>query len=63
MQVATETNPFLEILKLRRELASCHIEISNLREGIIVTLNKNRHLADGEDCSLIELKRLVPEWS
>ena len=34
-------------------------EIRKLRAAINLTLNENSHLADGENCSLIELKRAV----
>ena len=45
----------------------CHIEaleaeLSRYRKGIIDCLDANGHLADGDNCTLIELKRLVPEW-
>jgi hypothetical protein len=36
-------------------------EVINLRVAIIKTLNKNRHLADGENCSLIDLKIALRE--
>lgn len=35
--------------------------IFELREAIIATLNANGHLADGEDCTLIALKRVLRE--
>jgi hypothetical protein len=38
------------------------IENQRLRDCIIECLNKNGHLADGENCTLIDLKRAVPEW-
>ena len=34
-------------------------EIKRLREGVMDCLHTNRHLADGEDCTLIGLKRLL----
>lgn len=37
-------------------------EIDRLRLHIIACLDDNAHLADGEDCTLIELKKAVPEW-
>lgn len=36
--------------------------IALLETAIVTTLNENRHLADGEDCTLINIKRAVPEW-
>ncbi|NTW87799.1 MAG: hypothetical protein HGB26_01445 [Desulfobulbaceae bacterium] len=37
-------------------------EVERLRGCIIDCLNENGHLADGEICTLIDLKRAVPEW-
>lgn len=37
-------------------------EIERLSNGIALVLHKNRHLADGDDCTLAELKSLVPDW-
>lgn len=37
-------------------------EIERLRSAITQTLNENGHLADGRICTLIELKRALPEW-
>ena len=37
-------------------------ERDELKAGIIATLEENRHLADGEICTLATLKKLVPEW-
>ena len=34
-------------------------EIDRLRTAIQTTLDENGHLADGEDCALIELKRAI----
>jgi hypothetical protein len=36
--------------------------IKELEAAIIKTLNENGHLADGEDCTLIDLKRAIPTW-
>jgi hypothetical protein len=35
----------------------------DLTQGIKEVLEDNRHLADGDDCTLIKLKKLVPEWN
>jgi hypothetical protein len=35
------------------------LRLSELVEGIKQVLYDNRHLADGDDCSLIKLKRLI----
>lgn len=37
-------------------------ERDEARIAIISTLEKNRHLADGDDCTLAKLKSVVPEW-
>lgn len=36
-------------------------ENERLRDAIRKTLEANRHLADGEDCTLIDLKRAIGE--
>ena len=36
-------------------------EIAKLRAAIRKTLDENGHLADGENCTLIELKRAISE--
>ena len=38
------------------------LDYLRLREAIIATLEENRHLADGDDCTLAKLKSVVPEW-
>lgn len=37
-------------------------ERDEARIAIIATLEENRHLADGDDCTLAKLKSVVPEW-
>lgn len=37
-------------------------ERDKLKQAIIATLENNRHLADGDDCTLAKLKSVVPEW-
>jgi hypothetical protein len=37
-------------------------ENNKLRGHIIKCLNNNAHLADGDNCTLHELKKAVPEW-
>ena len=37
-------------------------ERDEARIAIISTLEENRHLADGDDCTLAKLKSVVPEW-
>jgi hypothetical protein len=33
-----------------------------LEAAIRTTLDANRHLADGDDCTLIQLKKALPKW-
>ena len=35
--------------------------IKHLESAIVKTLNNNRHLADGNDCTLIDIKNIV-DW-
>ena len=44
-----------EALRLRER-------IEELEAAIIKTLNENAHLADGDVCTLIDLKRAMPTW-
>jgi hypothetical protein len=37
-------------------------ERDEAREAIIATLEENRHLTDGNDCTLRKLKVVVPDW-
>ena len=37
-------------------------ERDEARGAIIATLEENRHLADGDDCTLAKLKSVVPDW-
>lgn len=37
--------------------------VLELEAAIRKTLDENRHLADGEDCTLQELKKTLPEWN
>jgi hypothetical protein len=47
---------------LVRELNRLNDHIKRIENAIRKTLNKNRHLADGDDCTLIDLKKALPEW-
>ena len=38
------------------------LDYLRIREAIIATLEENRHLADGDDCTLAKLKAVVPDW-
>jgi len=37
-------------------------ESFEMKEAILTTLEENRHLADGDDCTLAKLKSVVPDW-
>ena len=45
-----------EWVKLARELEG---ELAALRDAVAQTLRENAHLADGENCTLIRLKRAL----
>jgi hypothetical protein len=47
---------------LVRELNRLNDHIQRIENAIRKTLDKNRHLADGDDCTLIDLKKALPEW-
>lgn len=36
--------------------------VRQLEAAIITTLEENGHLADGDNCTLIALKRAMPNW-
>ena len=40
-------------------IAEAAARIYELVEGIKMTINENAHLADGEQCTLIKLKKLI----
>ena len=46
--------------KTEREWAAKR-EIERLQDAIRQTLDENRHLADGENCTLLVLKRALPD--
>ena len=43
-------------------IAEAAERLRELNKAILETLEENRHLADGEDCTLLKLKRVV-KWS
>ena len=53
----------LDALKTYKELQEAKERIKHLENSIRKTLDDNRHLADGENCTLIELKKALPEWT
>lgn len=42
---------------------SVFAEVERLKTAIINCLNANGHLADGDNCTLIDLKRAVSEYN
>lgn len=44
------------------ELVKTQCKVLDLTQAIIATLEENRHLADGDDCTLAKLKSVVPDW-
>ena len=44
------------------ERAALLAEIDRLRSAIRETLDENAHLADGDNCTLLALKRALPDW-
>lgn len=48
--------------RTHRELVQTQCKVLDLTQAIIATLEENRHLADGDDCTLAKLKSEVPEW-
>lgn len=53
-------------LQRHQEFTALHNEkldrIAELEAAIVACLNENGHLADGENCTLICLKRAMPAW-
>jgi hypothetical protein len=47
---------------LTREFNRLNDHIQRIENAIRKTLDTNRHLADGDDCTLIDLKKALPEW-
>lgn len=44
------------------ELVQTQCKLMDAMQAIIATLEDNRHLADGDDCTLAKLKSVVPDW-
>ncbi len=58
-----EGKPCVGLAKTYGRLWSANFRIKQLENAIRKTLDENRHLADGEDCTLQELKKALPEWN
>lgn len=54
--------PMTEPAALGEAIDATIAEVERLRAAIIQTLNENGHLADGDNCTLIALKRAMPDW-
>ena len=44
------------------ELIQTQCKLMDATQAIIAILEENRHLADGDDCTLAKLKSVVPDW-
>ena len=44
------------------ELVQTQCKLMDATQAIIAILEENRHLADGNDCTLAKLKSVVPCW-
>lgn len=48
--------------RTQAELIQTQCRLTDVTQAIIATLEENRHLADGDDCTLAKLKSVVPDW-
>jgi hypothetical protein len=63
--IKTPEGKFLSDIRPRgivRELNRLNDHIQRIENAIRKTLDKYRHLADGDDCTLIDLNKALPEW-
>ncbi len=51
----------IDATKTYKELEEARARIAHLETAIRSTLEANRHLADGDNCTLIELKKALPD--
>lgn len=59
-QILRDTQRFVDFTRtLERELREAQRAIDRLRAAIEQTLDENGHLADGDNCTLIVLKRAL----
>ena len=58
LSILSDTKPTSIVKELNRLLDRNRA----LEAAIRTTLDANRHLADGDDCTLIQLKKALPEW-
>ena len=52
----------IDAVKTYKELEEASARIAHLETAIRSTLEVNRHLADGDNCTLIELKKALPDY-
>jgi hypothetical protein len=58
LSILSDTKPTSIVKELNRLLDRNRA----LEAAIRTTLDANRHLADGDDCTLIQLKKALPKW-
>jgi len=61
-EIATEQIKLMAELHSKRTLEE-RKRVLELEDAIRKTLDENRHLADGDDCTLRELKKALPTWN
>jgi hypothetical protein len=59
LSILSDTKPTSIVKELNRLLDRNRA----LEAAIRTTLDANRHLADGNDCTLAALKKAVPDWT
>ena len=52
----------IDAVKTYKELQEAEERIVHLEATIRSTIEANRHLADGDNCTLIELKKALPDY-
>jgi len=57
--VLADTAPLTIVKELNRLLDRNRA----LEAAVRTTLDANRHLADGDDCTLADLKKAIPDWT
>ena len=48
--------------RTHKQLSKTKCKLMDAMQAIIDTLEENRYLADGDDCTLAKLKAVVPDW-
>jgi hypothetical protein len=60
--VTIEEMRTIDAVKTYKELQEANERIAHLETAIRSTLEANRHLSDGDNCTLIELKKALPDY-